>query len=76
MRCHTRYITSTAIDLDVTDDCNLRCVYCFKGPKTPRYIDMKTARAAVDWVIHASSDYQRISVNFMGGEPLLAPKPA
>jgi len=72
MRCLPRYFTATAIDIDVTDDCNLRCVYCFKGPKTTRYIEMKTARAAVDWVIRASRDHSQISVNFMGGEPLLA----
>ncbi|MBN1901299.1 SPASM domain-containing protein [Candidatus Sumerlaeota bacterium] len=67
-----KFVTSTAIDIDLTDDCNLRCVYCFKGPKTPRYIEMETARAAVDWVIRASRDYPEISVNFMGGEPLLS----
>lgn len=72
MECAPCHITATAIDIDVTDDCNLRCVYCFKGPKSPRYIDNKTARRAVDWIIHASRDYPDISVNFMGGEPLLA----
>lgn len=72
MKTLPRHITATVIDIDVTDECNLRCVYCFKGPKTPRYIEMKTARAAVDWVIRASRNYPKISVNFMGGEPLLA----
>lgn len=72
MECLPRHLTSTAIDIDVTDDCNLRCVYCFKGPKTPQYINMETARTAVNWVIRASRDNDSISVNFMGGEPLLA----
>ncbi|MBN1903309.1 SPASM domain-containing protein [Candidatus Sumerlaeota bacterium] len=72
MRYFPRQIISTSIDIDVTDDCNLRCVYCFKGPKTPRYIEMNTARAAVDWVIRASRSNNEISINFMGGEPLLS----
>jgi uncharacterized protein len=67
-----KYITATSIDIDVTDDCNLRCVYCFKGHKSPRYIEKNTARAAIDWIIMASRNYPKVSVNFMGGEPLMA----
>jgi len=64
-------VIPTAIDIDVTDDCNLRCVYCFKGPKTPRYTDLKTVRNAINWIIEASSHVSKITVNLMGGEPLL-----
>ncbi len=65
----------TSLDLDATKNCNLRCVYCFKGetvrPGAER-MSLEVAMAAVDWLIEASMDAEQIWVNLMGGEPLLA----
>jgi len=65
----------TALDLDVTKRCNLRCTYCFKsGTVYPAAEDMSfsVAACAVDWLIEASMDADHIDVYLIGGEPLLA----
>jgi uncharacterized protein len=60
------------IDLDVTESCNLACVYCFKWQKKAVHMDEATAKSAIDWLLEASGDYRgELKVNLMGGEPLL-----
>ena len=41
------------VDLDLTLDCNLRCVYCFKTEKERVDIQKRTAFDAVIWLLHA-----------------------
>ncbi|MGA2659659.1 MAG: radical SAM protein [Verrucomicrobiota bacterium] len=61
-----------SIDLDVTEACNLACIYCFKWQKKPVHMDEATAKNAIDWLLEASGDFRgELKVNFMGGEPLL-----
>jgi len=62
---------TTAIDLDVTDGCNLGCVYCFKNLDKPTHMSLDTAKDAIEWLFRASGDSPTVSVNFMGGEPIL-----
>jgi sulfatase maturation enzyme AslB (radical SAM superfamily) len=60
------------MDLDVTEACNLACVYCFKWQKKPVHISEAMAKNAIDWLLEASGNFTgEIKVNFMGGEPLL-----
>lgn len=61
----------TNIDLDVTEGCNLRCAYCFKGPKSTKDMPLSVAKAAVDWLLEARGHGCDLQVNFMGGEPTL-----
>lgn len=64
----------TVLDLDVTKNCNLRCVYCFKRERVHARapsMDLETATAAIDWLIAASYSADQLWVNLMGGEPLL-----
>ncbi|MDI6784741.1 MAG: radical SAM protein, partial [bacterium] len=61
-----------SIDLDLTEDCCLRCTYCYKGDKLPKQMNLDIALRAIDWFIEASLDFKdELSVSFMGGEPLL-----
>ncbi len=61
-----------SLDLDVTEACNLACIYCFKWQKKPVHIDEARAKNALDWLLEASGDFTgELKVNFMGGEPLL-----
>ncbi len=60
----------SVIDLDLTVECNLRCVYCFKE-KWNEHMEDRTAFDAVLWLLHASGPQRNVTVNFMGGEPLL-----
>jgi uncharacterized protein len=61
-----------SIDLDVTEACNLACIYCFKWQKKAVHMDEATAMNAIDWLLEASGDFKgELKVNMMGGEPLL-----
>ncbi len=61
-----------AIDLDVTEACNLACPYCFKWQKKAVNMDEATAKGAIDWLLDASGNYRgELKVNLLGGEPLL-----
>lgn len=66
-----------ALCLHVSHDCNLRCKYCFAstgdfGTGKRMTMDVKTAKAAIDFVIAKSGKRRNIEVDFFGGEPLMA----
>jgi uncharacterized protein len=63
--------TVHSLDLDLTEACNLACVYCFKWQKKAVHMDEATAKDAIDWLLEASGDARDLKVNLMGGEPLL-----
>jgi len=63
-------VTITAIDLDLTVDCNLACDYCFKERGT-KHMSLETAQDAIVWLILASGESPKITATFIGGEPLL-----
>ena len=60
----------TSIDLDITVDCNMRCVYCFKE-KRSEHMSEQTAMDAILWLIYASGHAKKLNVALIGGEPLL-----
>lgn len=62
-------MTPSSIDLFVTQDCNLRCTYCYI-PKKPEKMNAETARAAVDWLLTRAPGRQA-KIYFFGGEPML-----
>jgi uncharacterized protein len=59
------------LELDVTSDCNLRCIYCYKKNHYPVYLSLQTAMDAIVWFIYASGHAKNLGVYCMGGEPLL-----
>lgn len=71
---------SKCITFQVTEDCNLRCSYCYQGCKTHRKMSFETAKAAVDMLLAAdertnqyitSTEAAGVVLDFIGGEPLL-----
>jgi uncharacterized protein len=60
-----------SVDLDVTESCNLACIYCFKWQKKAVHMDEATAKSAIDWLLDASGANRDLRVNLMGGEPTL-----
>ncbi len=60
----------SGLDLDLTVECNLRCVYCFKE-KWNEHMEDQVAFDAILWLLYASGPKKDVHVNFMGGEPLL-----
>ncbi len=62
------------LSLILTDQCNLKCKYCYEGSSSisPKYMSFETALKAVDILLdEARADGKRKSINFFGGEPLL-----
>jgi uncharacterized protein len=60
--------------LNVCHACNLTCSYCFAAQGTyhaEAYMPLKTARAAVDFLIEKSGKKRNLEIDFFGGEPLL-----
>ena len=72
-----QYLTNCM--LNVTDDCNLECKYCFVEQQ-PHYMTLDTAKAAADWLyqnfekkkrLGILSENEKIRFYFFGGEPML-----
>jgi len=65
----------SSCDLILTEDCNLRCKYCFeKDSKYKKsYMSYDTAKQAADFLFNNAFKHHldNIQLNFTGGEPLL-----
>ena len=59
------------MELILTDQCNLRCSYCFEKDKNPHEMSDETAFASVDFLMKESGSLKNITILFFGGEPLL-----
>lgn len=61
--------------LEVAQDCNLRCTYCYAEGGSyggqARLLDPATARAAVRFLVEKSADCDQLTLVLFGGEPLL-----
>lgn len=53
----------------LTAGCNMRCTYCYQGPKTARRMSWDTLRSVLDLAL--ASTQPQVEVVFYGGEPLL-----
>ena len=72
-------VLSRTVTFQVTEDCNLACVYCYQGHKTKKRMSFDTAKKAIDMLL--TSDDENIYINpsispavileFIGGEPFL-----
>lgn len=67
------YAPVRTLMLYLTEDCNLRCTYCFVK-KTPRAMGLETARKTVDFYLHRniSGNLRNLKLTFFGGEPFMA----
>jgi|GEM_PF-355158 len=61
----------TAMELLISEGCNLRCDYCFEPYKRPAIMSVETGEKAIDFLIKESGDQRNLSVLFFGGEPLI-----
>lgn len=65
---------SNDITFCVTEECNLRCKYCYLIHKNNvKKMNFETAKKAVDYFLSARDIYNELSVvwDFIGGEPFL-----
>jgi uncharacterized protein len=66
------------INLEVTEQCNLRCVYCIyqdhvteKRNYGSKEMSLDMAHKAIDFLKSHSVDNKKVSIGFYGGEPLM-----
>ena len=72
-----RVLTAT---IQVTDDCNLRCTYCYQINKHHHVIDFETGKKFIDMLLNCSNGMDKyysdeldgIVLEFIGGEPFMA----
>lgn len=61
--------------LEVAQDCNLRCTYCYAEGGSyggqARLLDSETAREAARYLVRESGDLKDLTLVLFGGEPLL-----
>jgi len=62
-----------ALCLHISNDCNMRCDYCFADNYVAKGADMsvETGKRAIDYLIANSGSKKNLEVDFFGGEPLL-----
>lgn len=64
-----------AMCLLISQDCNLRCEYCFASTgdygKGRKLMDFETAKLAIDFLLKNSGDRENLELDFFGGEPLM-----
>lgn len=75
---HKRIVSYT---FQVTEDCSLRCKYCYQPTKVKKYMTFDVAKKAIDQMLYyAENDKesllhysvcQGVVIEFIGGEPLL-----
>ena len=65
----------TTLVLEVAQDCNLRCRYCYADGgsygKTAQLLDPALARQAVRSLVQGAPDGEKLTLILFGGEPLL-----
>lgn len=59
------------ITLVLTQDCNLRCDYCYTGEKVARVMPDRVAWLALHLLFRQSMSGSKVQLGFFGGEPLL-----
>ncbi|TFH01521.1 MAG: SPASM domain-containing protein [Calditrichales bacterium] len=71
---HLRRLKISNISLNVAQQCNMACIYCYGAGGTygeSGMMDRQTAFQAVDFLFRNSGEAKAVSIVFFGGEPLL-----
>ena len=65
----------TCVELEVANDCNMRCRYCYSEDGTygckKEWMTAEVAKRCVDFLFENCGDAHELSIVFFGGEPLL-----
>lgn len=67
-----RQVPVTNLMVYLTEECNLRCTYCFVHKK-PRHMSVENALKSLHFLLspEVSADAEEVKLNFFGGEPFL-----
>jgi len=67
------YVNNITYFLFPTNNCNLRCTYCY-ATKTPKEMDAETLAQAGEFILGPEEERnpgRRVNIQFFGGEPML-----
>lgn len=76
-------ISTPVVTFQITEDCNLKCKYCYQTNKTHSVMSLETAKKFIDLLITNDDNTKQyidtqqcigVVLDFIGGEPLLQPK--
>lgn len=76
-------IQTANVTFQITDECNLRCTYCYQINKSTHVMPLEIAYKFIDMLLENDENTQQyidtwssdaIIIEFIGGEPLLQPK--
>lgn len=74
-RSHSKNYPITSVVLEIANDCNLNCIYCYgQGGSYGRkreLMSFEVAQKAIDFLVDNSGDSNELLVTFFGGEPLI-----
>lgn len=60
------------LQLILTEECNLRCPYCFIADKNPRRMPVELAKQLIDRELSQDGCKEEFEIELCGGEPFLA----
>lgn len=69
-------VSAITITFQVTEDCNLKCSYCYQTCKSKNKMSIETAKKAIDMIL-TDEKYCKVNIKqgciieFIGGEPFL-----
>lgn len=61
-----------SVSITLTQSCNLACVYCYEHHKSSNTINLETAKNIIDKELADCAGFDRVEIDFFGGEPFLA----
>ncbi len=68
----------TAISIDLTEDCSLRCTYCFcdQSPsgqvsKSKNVLSLQAGKEIIDWALSDDVSDKELHIEWWGGEPFI-----
>ncbi len=59
------------LSIIVTNQCNLKCSYCYENNNPPCYINVEKAKSEIEHHLN-STTYEEVIIDFFGGEPFMA----
>ncbi len=74
------YMPARNVTIQVTEDCNLQCSYCYQGAKTKKIMSLETGKRIVDMLLDGTGNIKSymntdeiigVVLDFIGGEPCL-----
>lgn len=64
-------LRTKTVTITLTQSCNLSCSYCYEHHKSPKRMDVLTAKGIIDGELSNGDDWDAFEFDLFGGEPFL-----